>query len=371
MVMKKVLKIVAIALIVILCLSLPLYITVVIIFNKELSGEFKAQQEYMAALRKNPGQPLDESRFVDFDIENNTLRLNEIQFLATHNSFKKLPNKLLTKPLEPFSRGVKNGYYGYDSLTQQLNKGMRGLELDITMYGDKIVLVHNTTNDWRTNGVDFALALEEIKIWSDLNPGHIPLNIMIQVRNGWSAYNHKYRKFSYDDIVKFDKLMSDTFGDSRIIKPSDVIGERDSVRQGVEQDGWPLLSECRGKVFFSILFDQEKNAEHYVNISPSFQTQRAFIYGRVEKVEDYTAIILADDVRKNATALAELVAKNYILRSRIDEQFDYSEERYNATIDMGAVILATDHMEGSVLSKDYTCRLRGEKTVIARADAAD
>lgn len=364
--MKKVLKISAITLIAILSLALVLYVSLVIVFNAELNREFKAQAQYIETLRKNPGQALDESSFVDFDLENNTLHLNEIQFLATHNSFKKLPSKFVNKPLELFSSKVKNGYYGYDSLTEQLNKGMRGLELDVTMYDGKFVLSHNAYTDWRTNGVDFSLALEEIKIWSDLNAGHIPLNLMIQVRDSWSPYNHKYGKYSFEDFVRLDKLLSTTFGEDGIIKPGDIIGESGTVRQGVEDGNWPLLSECRGKVFFAILFDKEKNVQNYIDIDPTFKTQRAFIMTSGNKLKDYSAIVHADDARKDTQMLENLVSKNYILRSRIDEQFDYSADRRSASIDVGAVILATDHMEGSVLAKDYVCRLNGEKTVIAR-----
>lgn len=364
--MKKIMKITAITLIAILSPALILYISLVIVFNTELNGEFKAQAQYIEELRLNPGQRLNESDFVDFDLNNNTLRLNEIQFLATHNSFKKLPSKFVNKPLELFSNGVKNGYYGYDTLTQQLNKGMRGLELDVTMYDGKFVLSHNAYTDWRTNGVDFALALEEIKIWSDVNAGHIPLNIMIQVRDSWSPFNHKYGAYSFEDFVRLDKLLSSTFTDDGIIKPADVIGDSGTVRQGVEDGNWPLISECRGKVFFCILFDKEKNVQNYIDIDPTFAIQRAFIMTSGNKLEDYSAIIHADDARKDTQMLKDLADKNYILRCRIDEQFDYTVDRYNASIDVGAVILATDHMEGSVLAKDYVCRLSGDKTIIAR-----
>lgn len=369
--MKKAMKITAITLIAILSPALVLYISLVIVFNTELSREFKTQKQYIEELRKNPGQRLAESDFVDFDLENNTLRLNEIQFLATHNSFKKLPSKFVNKPMELFSKRVRNGYYGYDTLTEQLNKGMRGLELDVTMYDGKFILSHNAYTDWRTNGVDFALALEEIKIWSDLNTGHIPLNIMIQVRDSWSPYNHKYGKYSFDDFVRLDKLLSTTFGEDGIIKPGDIIGDSGTVRQGVENGNWPLIAQSRGKVFFSILFDKQKNIQYYIDIDSDFRTQRAFIMTSGDKLKDYSAIIHADDARKDAQMLKALVNKNYILRSRIDEQFDYSADRYTASIELGAVILATDHMEGSVLAKDYVCRLNGKKTVIARTDTGE
>lgn len=275
--MKKAKKILLIVLVAILGLAATYYVSLVIVFNTELSREFKAQANYIENLRKNPGLPVIESSFVNFDLESNSLRLNEIQFLATHNSFKKLPSKYMNAPLELFSNRVKNGYYGYDSLTEQLNAGMRGLELDVTMYDGAFVLNHNATTDWRTNGTDFAMALEEIKIWSLLNPGHIPLNIMVQVRDGWSPYNHNYDKYTAEDFVRLDLLFSATFGDDGIIKPSDVKGERTTVREAVEEDGWPLLSECRGKVFFVMLFDKEKNKQSYIDIDSDFGTQRAFI----------------------------------------------------------------------------------------------
>lgn len=358
-------KIIVWTLVGVLTFVMGIYITLVVIFNKERANEFVVQQQRLETLRNKPGERVDESAFANFDLTSNDLRLNEVQVLATHNSFKRSPNMLMNKPLYILSKRTQNGFYEYPSITGQFDKGIRGVEIDITSYDGKFVVIHNPITDWRTNGIDFALALEEIKIWSDLNSGHFPINIMLQIRNSWSPYNHKYGAFKSEDMLRLDNLLEEIFGADGIIKPNDIIGENDTLRLAVENDGWPLISDCYGKFYFSLLFDDEQNKQSYVDIDATFRTQKAFIYAKLGELCDYSAIILADSPFK--AGQRELVEKNYLLRTRIDEQFDFTEERWLESIALGSNVLATDHMEGHILPTDYICKLTPDnKTIIAR-----
>ena len=365
--MKKIFKITAYMLLSIFCIAFLYYISLVIIFNVEVKNEFEYQQQRIAELKQNPNPPINESNFANFDIYDNDLRLNEIQFLATHNSFKAMPSMYWSKFAEIFwGQKVRNGYYGLPYLTEQLDMGYRGLELDIALYDGDFVLTHNPTTDWRTNGPDFRLALEEIKLWSDINQGHIPLNLMIQVRDTWAPYSHRFSAFKKQDLIKLDNLLKEIFGEEGIIKPADVIGDNNTLREAVENDGWPLLTDSMGKVFFSILFDQQKNLDYYVDIDPTFATQSSFVFTRPSaEITAYTAMILADNPFEEG--VEEMVGKNYILRTRIDEQFEFSEERRQASIELGSVILATDYPVGNLFPCNYVAKLTEDnKTIIQR-----
>jgi len=362
--MKKILKYILLS---ILTVAVAYYISLIVAFNYDLKQDFKTQAERLAALRTTPHAAVAEQDFVDFDILNNTLKLNEIQVLATHNSFKAMPNMYINKPLEIlFGQKVRNGQYGLPYLTDQLDSGIRGVELDITVYDDDFILMHDPITDWRTTGASFALALEEIKIWSETNENHIPINIMIQIRDRWSPFSLKYGDFDKDKCIKLDKLLEDTFGDENIIKPSDVIGDYDNLKAAVEGGNWPTVNDSLGKVYFTLLIDDENIRQDYIDIDESYKTQKAFMFSKKEAgLDNYSAFILADE--PDEEGLPELVGKNYILRTRIDLQHQHSEERYNATLSLGAVIIATDYPEGNSYKDGYVCKLTDDgKTVIER-----
>ena len=367
--MKKAKRIAKYSLLAVLIIVVGYYLSLVVVFNINISQDYNLQRERLALLRETPNAAVNEADFMNFDLASNeSLRLNDIQVLATHNSYKTMPNMYISKPLLWIAgERVRNGHYEMPYLTTQLDNGIRGLELDITKYGDEFILMHDPITDWRTNGSDFVLALEEINIWMDNNPNHIPIHIMLQVRSSWTIFSPKFGKVRQGDLLMMDDILSNAFGDERIIKPSDVIGEQDiTLKQAVEDNGWPLLSDCLGKIYFTILFDGDTTEQEYVNIDPTFKTQKSFIFTRPhEDNKDYAAIILSDGPFNDR--LPELINGNYIVRSRIDVQYGYALERHRQAIEVGAQILATDYPEGHKYDDPYICRLTEDnKTIILR-----
>lgn len=342
------------------------YVSLVFAFNLDLKADFALQEKRLEQLRLEPNQAVVESDFANFDLDNNTLRLNEVQVLATHNSYKTMPNMYFSKVIEViWGQKVRNGHYGMPFLTDQLDSGIRGLELDITMYGDDFILIHDPITDWRSNGPSLRLALEEIKIWSDVNQNHAPINLMFQVRSTFSPFSNKFGGLTQGDLIALDALFEEIFG-ADMITPGEVKAGHSTLRQAVEIDGWPLFNDCKGKVYVTFLFDDKKAEQAYVNLDPTFSTQKGFIFARLnEGLKDYTAVILADNAFEEG--LADLVSKNYILRTRIDEQFSHPEDRFKASIELGSVILATDYPEGNTYDNGYVCRLTTDgKTIIQR-----
>lgn len=364
--MKKVFKIVSLILAGIITLGVCYYVSLIAVFHIDLKSDYKKQIERMEALEQSDYEGVDESSFVDFDIYDNTRKLNDIQVLATHNSFKSMPNMYISKPIELFwGQKVRNGQYAMPYLTEQLNNGIRGVEIDIAAYGDDFLVIHDPTTDWRTHVPDFELALREIKLWSDRNPNHIPINIMLQARNQFSVYTAKFKKFDKQRLTKLNDIMGEVFGRENIIKPSDLLGEYNSIQEAVQNNNWPMLSDCLGKVYFSFLFDEKESEQNYIALDQTLNLQNGFVFAKKDAIKPYTAFILADS--PFVEGHAELAANNYILRTRIDEQFNHSQERFQATIDLGAVILSTDYPIGNTYDDGYICKLTEDnKTVISK-----
>lgn len=348
----------------IVAILLCYYLSLVIIFNVELKKEFIEQERRIEQLLASDKTPVNEADFANFELEGSTLKLNQIQVLATHNSYKTMPNMYISYPMNLlFGQKVRNGWYEMAPLIEQLDQGYRGLELDVNPYGDSFILMHDSITDWRTNGRDFELALKEIKFWSDTNPGHAPLHIMLQVRNAFCPYSLKFKFFNPERLKGLDALIADTLGD-KVITPCSVKGDYPTLQQAVLANAWPTVGDSLGKIYFTTLFDQPKVKDMYVELDPSFASQQSFVYFRPsEKLEDYAAIILADDPL--GAGLAELIEQNYIIRTRIDEQFDHSNERFWGAINLGASIMSTDYPIGNLYDDDYVCKLTPDfKTII-------
>ena len=349
-----------------LIISVGYYLSLVVVSNFDIRNDYRHQRERLEVLRENPNPPVTESDFVNFDISNNDLKLNEIQVLATHNSFKAMPNMYISKFLELFwGQKTRNTQYGMPYLTDQLDSGIRGLELDITMYGNDIILMHDPLTDWRTNGPDFAMTLEEINIWSDQNSGHVPVHIMIQIRSTWSVFTHKFGSFERENLIQMEELLDEILGE-KIIRPGEIIGNNNTLTDAIMNDGWPMLNDSLGRFYFTILFDDKHTKKEYIDIDPDFKTQNCFVFTRLDDgIKDYSAFILADCPFQEG--LKEYVDANHILRTRVDVQFSHPPERLKAAIELGSVILATDYPEGHTYDDDYICRLTPDnKTVLQR-----
>lgn len=77
--------------------------------------------------------------------------------------------------------------------------------------------------DNSSNVPNFKLGLEEIKIWSDSNPDHIPLIFLLELKDDWMILDPALRDFSEAELKQLDNLLIPVFGD-QLLTPADVIG---------------------------------------------------------------------------------------------------------------------------------------------------
>ena len=152
--------------------------------REKLAADRQSQQSYLAALRESYANgsfaPVDEASFFEGDLDaalQNGMKLNELQMIATHNSYQ--------TPAVPAMQSVYGavdtlsgehilhdaGHYNAQTLTVQLNGGIRSLELDIeaqrTTDGVTFTCQHLPNIDTATNSYSLELALEEIRLAAD------------------------------------------------------------------------------------------------------------------------------------------------------------------------------------------------------------
>ncbi len=298
---------------------------------------------------------VDESAVAGFDVQKayrDGVKFNEVAYIATHNSYQLQgvqSMKTLYDDLEVVTFGLLNEqkpYFYSDTLTEQFNLGIRSIELDIetVVDGEKLSFIcsHNPLTDGTTTCYDFKLALEEIKMWSDANPNHLPVTIIIEPKN--NAVNpDNIKKFTFEHTDEFDALLREVLGDT-LLTPAEMMGNHASLKEMREADDWLALDEVKGKVLF-LLHEAGSTTEKYIAVDESIKTQAMFPMLRYDDRDlSYASFLLVNEPRDIEKYADELIyEKNLVVRTRVDSFGNRSENDRLVTMSSGAQILSTDY----------------------------
>jgi Phosphoinositide phospholipase C, Ca2+-dependent len=291
----------------------------------------------------------------------NDLKLNQIQVLASHNSYHlrtdpavlRFLKNLYGMHLLPKDLNPKEIDYSNAPLSEQLEKyGVRGLELDVNYdptggrFADRrglawvwkrsrsrdpemmkpgFKLIHITDFDFNSTNATLVGALKEIKVWSDAHPDHLPVFINIEPKTdatGDAIHQlHKLAKSAPFDSAAVDALDAEVrsvFGNDLkgVITPDQVRGAYVSLEQAVLAGHWPALREARGKVVF-IIDDGGKVRELYRRGHPSYTGRAMFAYSDPGTPE--AAFVICNDPFSDYKRIQHCVKQGYIVRTRCDE----------------------------------------------------
>jgi hypothetical protein len=285
-----------------------------------------------------------------------TIKLNDIRVLASHNSYKKVPKPEVLAVLEKHkerlgeSNDPKQIEYSHIDLIQQLeNYNIRGFELDVNYdpkggryYKRRIngfakglkkkskiealkepgfKIIHITDVDYETNYLTLKSALLELNLWSELNPNHIPLFVNIEAKGAGIGDYSKLAKFlGFKTAVQFDSTafslldqeIYDFVDSSRIFTPSDLRGAYGTIKERLDAEGWPALNECLGKIFFIM---EGNHKEMYIEYLDRGEDRPMFVYGVPGAPS--TAFVVRNQPIGNVDEIKTL-ADTYIVRTRGD-----------------------------------------------------
>lgn len=352
------------------------------------------------------------------------VRINQIQVLGTHNSYARpvdprlldfadqavgpLMSRMLSgmKPEQlaefreyhPNDTLLSEGLgYDHPPLSEQLDAGLRSLEIDIfndpeggrfvdpagyRMLRQKGVtdlaphdargldkpgfkVLHMADFDVRSHCPTFEGCLGELRSWSDAHPGHTPIFILLELKNDATPFIPGAGAVTPFDAASFealDKVIVDGLGRGKLVTPDDVRGGKETLEAAVLAGQWPSLESARGKfVFLMITALESPITQGYIKGRPSLQGRVAFI--RSKPGEPSAAFLLLD----NAIArpeIADLVRKGYLVRARSDietwEAKHNDQTRATATFSSGAQIVSTDFFRpGNRYGSPYVVRLPG------------
>ena len=250
-----------------------------------------------------------------------------------------------------------------DTLTEQLEMGVRNVEIDIETLdkNDKIEfkVTHNSFVDNASSAYDFTKALQEIKMWSDNNPEHIPVIIIVEPKSFVIEINGM-KKFSLDYAKELEKVIVNELGDS-LLTPKDMLRDYDSFKDMRENDDWISLKEAQGKII--VLLHDCDVTESYIALDESIKIQKMFPMLRYDdRNESYTSFILENDPWNADSRKAESIDEcKLIIRTRADKYPNYSAERYEVTENCGSQIITTDFPEKADGNEGNVFSFNGKK----------
>ena len=317
--------------------------------------------------------------FNDAEVDDN-LKINQLQYLGSHNSYKKQMEPELFEFLIGFNslfpEDVNELDYYHLPLKEQFEKyGVRKLELDfyadlnggrfynrggnafigkpiesgisvLLEPGNKVM--HIADIDFETHHYTLSDAFREVKAWSKNNPTHLPIFIMLETKASTIFDQIElFQNFATAEPWDLERLnvieqeILSVFNTEDIIKPDDVRGNFNTLNEAVLQNGWPTVGESRGKVMF--LFDQK-------NINSIYRQGNASLEGKLIFTDSNPGDPDGAFVKRNnafSSDIADLVAQGYLVRTRADagtieaRTGDFS--RLNAALQSGAHFISTDY----------------------------
>lgn len=321
-------------------------------------------------------------------------RLTDLQYIGSHNSYHAgfAPSEAaLLKQLDPTLFAALD--YRHPALTQQLNDGVRQLELDVfadaqggryahpaivaqvakaglpiapasaptgVMDRPGFKVMHVQDLDQRSNCQPLIACLQEIRTWSKQHPGHVPIFILLETKQAPIQLTFptvQPEPFDAKAMDALDAELRSVFQPGEYISPDQVRGRAPTLNAGVLAHGWPSLAQARGKVVF--LLDQRVAGASYLPGHPSLRGRVCFT--NAVPGEDDAAFVErndgpADDIKK-------LVKAGYLVRTRTDADLQEAQHndtaRRDAMLASGAQLLSTDFPINEPADNGYVVRFDG------------
>ena len=321
------------------------------------------------------------------------LPMNAIQVIGTHNSYKKAiaPAEFaLLNSINP--KTAKTLDYSKPPLTDQLNAGARQLELDYVYdpeggryahpLGLKIAkdetaapydsapmmkpgmkVMHVPDIDYRSVCATFVACLTEVRAWSKAHPGHLPILIIMNLKDDNIAVPGAVPVLPFDAraMDAIDAEIRSVFPDSARITPDKVRGKHATLREAVTAGGWPTLKAARGKVMFAMDEGRAKTDLYRVG-HPSLEGRAMFI-NTPDLDSPAAAYITLNEPAELAGQIDAALKAGLIVRTRADadtfEARDNDRRRQVAAFNSGAQYVSTDYLTPDTRFSSYEAHLPG------------
>ncbi len=308
-----------------------------------------------------------------------TLRMDQIQVLGSHNSYHGRPYPQVLAALYKSTPGLARTLdYSHEPLPQQFDIGVRQIELDVwsdpkggkfakpsfpiaegvkipdnpVMLQPGLKVIHQADVDTNSTCLTFVLCIQLVKTWSTSHPSHVPIDVHIEMKDDAP---------STQLFTEIEKEILSVFDRTEIVTPDDVRGNAATLGAAVRDHGWPTLAKTRGKVYFTLDNEGAYRTAYLVGHA-SLRGRLAFTPSAPGQ-DDAAYAKLNDPVGDLAKIKAALAA-HMIVRTRADA--DTIEARANNHHDEqvalagGAQLVSTDYeVPDPKLGNGYTTKIPG------------
>jgi hypothetical protein len=310
--------------------------------------------------------------------QDKVVHINQIQVIGSHNSyhsgFAPSERKLLeaTHP-----KTLSSLDYRHAPLGDQLTGGVRQIEIDVfndpqggkfahpaivKMVADAKLppdpdfdpnhemekpgfkVMHVQDLDERATCHTFVHCLNDVRGWSKQHPGHLPIFILVETKEGTPREMPNAPKADAFTPAIFDALdqeIRSVFKPDEMITPDEVRGNAPTLNAAIRNGGWPTLAKARGRVIF--LLDQAHAGPVYAEGHPSLKGRLIFT-NAVPGASDAAFVEENDGTKEEIDGL---VKQGYLVRTRTDEPTGEAHTndrtRLNRALSTGAQMLSTDY----------------------------
>jgi len=331
------------------------------------------------------------------------LRLNDLMSVGTHNSYHvRTPEKIMALIRSAAPKAWVGLDYSHPPLLEQLDDGMRALELDLVydpaggrfahpaglrlaglpedpayvaaMSKPGFKVLHIQDVDFTSNCLTFVACLTIIRDWSLAHPRHTPILITMNTNDEKSRAPGGVDELPFDETAydALDAEIRQVFRPSELITPDDVQGRYPTLREAVLKRGWPTLGASRGRFLFAL----DEGPAHVA----AYRGKRASLEGRVlfvntDESSPAGAYITLNE-RADIPRITTDVKAGFVVRTRADadtvEARSDDTGRRDAALQSGAQYVSTDYPHPDPRLSDYQARLPdGAITVCNPVRAAD
>ncbi len=315
------------------------------------------------------------------------LHINQIQVIGSHNSYHTglapSERKLIEQQNPKAMRALD---YAHPPLADQLSSGVRQLEIDVYADSkggryshpaivDKVAaaglpadpdfdpnhemdkpgfkVMHVMNFDQRSSCHTFIACLTVIRDWSNQHPGHLPVFILVETKQGRvnaAANPDGPEPFTAATFDALDAEIRSVFKESEMITPDQVRGSFDTLPEAIQATGkpaagktggWPSLAQARGKVVF--LMDQRPVEAAYTEVHPALRGRVIF----TNAIPGAPDAAFTEENSATKTEIDTLVKQGYLIRTRTDDETEEARSndrtRADLALSSGAQMLSTDY----------------------------
>lgn len=322
------------------------------------------------------------------DPEERSIRINEKQWIGTHNSYHIAPDPVAMAIIGLAAPGeARSNDCTQRPLEEQLEElGMRHFELDLfhdpdgTLYRSPlcyqmattqganvpafdpdqklsqkgIKVLHSPDFDFRTHVYTLRDALSQFARWMEKHPDGGPIFVLLELKSQSFSPATVPLPWTSEAIEGLEKSILEVFSRDRILTPDDIRAGRPTLRDAVKGIGWPTLAESRGKIVFLLDNEGEQRSTY---LAKSEILENRLLFASVPATHPAAAWMKRNDPIGSYDEIVALVDQGFLVRTRADsgtiESRTNNTKRRDLAIKSGAQLISTDYPEPDTRFSDY------------------